>query len=456
MSAAVAPASALQRLQALARELAARDAWPRERLLAHQREALRAALDHATAASPYYREALGPDASSRPLSDLPTLPKQTFVEQWDRIVCDPVPRLADVEAHVAGSSAIEPFRGRYRVFSTSGSSGLRGLFVFGPGEWETWVALHLRMFMRIGLTPGTRLAPIGAPGASHLTRQLFAAFRAGREGAPQLSVLTPLDAIVQALNAYQPEAILGYPGVAGLLAGEQLAGRLHIAPRLAMFGAEPTTADLRSRFEAAWGLRPGNIYGSTEVPTIASSTPEHPDALEMWEDAAVVEVVDDDDRPIAPGQTGSKVLVTTLLNRAMPLIRYEMTDRVTLATGPNPAGRPWACIECIDGRSADTVRLPAREGGEVEVLPYGLGEPFARIPAVRQFQIVWDGARMETRVLLAGGAPVGTTARVEAELHETLAAAGAVPPPIDVRVVDALQREPGAAAKLKLIKSVAP
>ena len=454
MSAAVAPASSLQRLQALAGELAARDAWPRERLLAHQREALRAVLDHATAASPYYREALGPDASSRPLSALPTLPKQTLVEQWDRIVCDQALRLADVEAHVAGSNAIEPFHGRYRVFSTSGSSGRRGLFVFGPEEWETWVALHLRMFMRIGLRPGTRLAPIGAPGASHLTRQLFAAFRAGRLGAPQLSVLTPLDETVDALNAYQPEAILGYPSVAGLLAGEQLAGRLQIAPRLAMFGAEPTTADLRSRFKAAWGLRPGNIYGSTQVPTIASSTPEHPDALEMWEDAVVVEVVDDDDRPVAPGQTGSQVLVTTLLNRAMPLIRYEMTDRVALATGPNPAGRPWACIECIDGRSADTICLPTRDGGEVDVLPYGLGEPFARIHAVRQFQIVWDGARMETRIVLAGGAPAGTTARVEAELHETVAAAGAVPPSIDVRVVDALEREPGPAAKLKLIKSV--
>jgi phenylacetate-CoA ligase len=74
------------------------------------------------------------------------------------------------------------------------------------------------------------------------------------------------------------------------------------------------------------------------------------------------------------------VLVTTLLNRAMPLIRYEMTDRVTLGMGPNPAGRPWACIECIDGRSADTIRLPAGEGGEVDVLPYGLGEPFAQTP----------------------------------------------------------------------------
>jgi hypothetical protein len=63
---------------------------------------------------------------------------------------------------------------------------------------------------------------------------------------------------------------------------------------------------------------------------------------------------------------------------------------------------------------------------------------------------------MATRVVLAGGAPAGTAARVEAELHETLAGAGALPPPIDVRVVAALEREPGAAAKLKLIKSVAP
>ena len=72
MSAAVAPASALQRLQGLARELAARDAWPRERLLAHQREALRAVLDHATACSPYYREALVSEAPT-PTREKPTL-----------------------------------------------------------------------------------------------------------------------------------------------------------------------------------------------------------------------------------------------------------------------------------------------------------------------------------------------------------------------------------------------
>jgi hypothetical protein len=85
------------------------------------------------------------------------------------------------------------------------------------------------------------------------------------------------------------------------------------------------------------------------------------------------------------------------------------------------------------------------------VLPYSLGEPFARMPAVRQFQIVWDGALMEVRIV----APPEVAGRVRTEVAEALAAAGAVPPPIEVRVVDALEREPGPAAKLKLVRSTA-
>jgi len=170
------------------------------------------------------------------------------------------------------------------------------------------------------------------------------------------------------------------------------------------------------------------------------------------DDAAVVEIVDEGNRPVEPGQTGAKVLVTTLLNRVQPLIRYELTDRVTHAIGPNTADRPYACLERIDGRAADTLSLRTRDGREVSVLPYRLGEPFARMPAVRQFQIVWDGSHMEVRVV----APPEVTARVRAEVGAALTAAGAVPPPIEVRIVEALEREPGPAAKLKLIKAQLP
>ena len=92
-------------------QLIRRDRWSPARMQAHQRDALRAALEHACAASPYYREALGPDAAQRPLHELPTLPKRTLVDEWDRIVTDPGLRLADVEAHATGPRPPSPTEG---------------------------------------------------------------------------------------------------------------------------------------------------------------------------------------------------------------------------------------------------------------------------------------------------------------------------------------------------------
>jgi len=73
---------------------------------------------------------------------------------------------------------------------------------------------------------------------------------------------------------------------------------------------------------------------------------------------------------------------------------------------------------------------------------------------VRQFQIVWDGERMEVRLVLGATASRDVAGALRANLSAALREGGAVPPRIDVRVVDGLEREPGAAAKLKLIKSV--
>ncbi|HEX5620319.1 MAG TPA: hypothetical protein VFX51_18000, partial [Solirubrobacteraceae bacterium] len=156
-------------------------------------------------------------------------------------------------------------------------------------------------------------------------------------------------------------------------------------------------------------------------------------------------------RPVPPGAAGAKVLVTNLSSRTLPLIRYELADRVTLSPEPNPAGRPYRHIAAIDGRTGDILTFPARAGGEVHVLPLRLGSPFARIPAVRQFQIVHAAGALEIRVVLEPGAPEDTRDRVRAAVLDALDAAGAVPPAIDVISVDRLEREGGAAAKLKLI-----
>ena len=284
---ATGPAALVERVNTRIPALIERNSWSREELLAYQHERLRELIRHAVEHSPYYRAVLGTDAADASLGELPTLPKSTLVENFDRIVTDPVLRAGDIEAHLEGPGAGVPFAGRFRVFSTSGTTGLRGIFVMDADDWESWIAVHFRVFRNMGLAPGMRMAPIGAPSEHHLSRQLFAAFRAGPDAAPYLSVTTPIEEIVDALNEYQPDALIGYPSLHGILAEEQLQGRLRIAPTVVGCGAEPITEDVRRRIDAAWGIRAHSIYASTEAPTLAAASADSP-TLELLEDFVIV------------------------------------------------------------------------------------------------------------------------------------------------------------------------
>jgi phenylacetate-CoA ligase len=149
------------------------------------------------------------------------------------------------------------------------------------------------------------------------------------------------------------------------------------------------------------------------------------------------------------------VLLTSLVSRVQPLVRYELTDSVTLADGPNPLGLPYARIASVDGRSDDVVTLPAAGGGRVAVHPFRLRAPFSELLEVRQYQVVHEPARLLVKVVLRSSAPAGTTARVSDALARELRDAGAVPPPIEVEVVPEIERDPGHGAKFKLVKSTA-
>jgi phenylacetate-CoA ligase len=158
---------------------------------------------------------------------------------------------------------------------------------------------------------------------------------------------------------------------------------------------------------------------------------------------------------VPPGTPGHKLLLTNLVNHTQPLIRYELTDSVTLATGPNPLGLPYQRIAAIDGRSDDIITLPAPDGSQVPVHPFRLRAPFAALPAVRQYQIHHDPSGLHVRVVLRPSAPHDTLQRIQSALTNELQAAGAVAPPIEVTPVPELPRDQGHGAKLKLIQSTA-
>lgn len=75
---------------------------------------------------------------------------------------------------------------------------------------------------------------------------------------------------------------------------------------------------------------------------------------------------------------------------------------------------------------------------------------------VRQYQVVQMDTGLQVRIVVQRDAPADVPARVRAEMLASLADAGAVVPGLEVVVVDTIEREPGHAAKLKLIKREQP
>ena len=96
-------------------------------------------------------------------------------------------------------------------------------------------------------------------------------------------------------------------------------------------------------------------YGCREVSVIASECEYH-SGLHLNADALIVEVEPAANLPAGMG----RVLVTDLLNRSMPLIRYEVGDLASLDSDMRcPCGRSLPLIGNIQARTSDFLRLPS-------------------------------------------------------------------------------------------------
>jgi phenylacetate-coenzyme A ligase PaaK-like adenylate-forming protein len=220
-----------------------------------------------------------------------------------------------------------------------------------------------------------------------LTNRAIAELRAGRTDVPRLSVITPLSETVGALNAYQPEVVLTYPSVIRRLVEEQEAGRLRIRPQKLVSTAEVLVPEVRDMARRAWGADILDSYGCTEGGLLGTEC-DAVAGIHVAEDLFVFEAVDERGRAVPPGTPSARVLLTTLFNGVLPLIRYELSDVVTMADGPCPCGRPFARVASIVGRREEYLLLRANGGGDVRVHAGRLAASLAGVRGLRQFQIV--------------------------------------------------------------------
>jgi phenylacetate-coenzyme A ligase PaaK-like adenylate-forming protein len=159
---------------------------------------------------------------------------------------------------------------------------------------------------------------------------------------------SPLAETVAGLNDWQPENLICYESMGRVLADEQAAGRLRIRPRAVMCSSEMLTGESRRRIHQAFGVEPFDVYAATETAGVAAECERR--NKHLFEDLLIIEMVDDRNRPVPPGETGAKLLVTVLFSRTQPLIRYEMSDRLSLSPDACPCGRTFGLVGGVDGR----------------------------------------------------------------------------------------------------------
>lgn len=186
------------------------------------------------------------------------------------------------------------------------------------------------------------------------------------------------------LQQYRPHVLVGYASALALYTQFLLeSGSRPSYPLVSIISsAECLPENKRLLIENCFRVPVFDRYGSREVGCIASQC-QHRTGLHLHPLDHVVEVVDAISGAPVVGKPG-KVLVTSLTNFAMPIIRYEIGDLAVMSTEECPCGFPSLALKTIIGRTSDFIQTPTGQRVHGEYFTHA----FYGVGGVRQFQFV--------------------------------------------------------------------
>jgi phenylacetate-CoA ligase len=361
--------------------------------------------------SPLYTELYKGRLGPRPvaLASLPPISKRRLMDRFDDWCTDRRLTRATIGPHLNDPGRLgTPLLDNYQIWTSSGTSGVPGVFVHDApavavyDALETvrlrglrpdeWLAAACLWGDRYGLLAATGGHFAGCATAARLARinPWFA------RSARVFSILQPVTALARKLQRFGPTLIASYPTVAQVLADEQCAGYLHLRPRELWSGGEFLSPGVRAHIERAFGCRLRNTYGASEFMSIACDCACG--VLHVNSDWVIVEPVDRHYQPVAPGVPSHTTLITNLANLVQPLIRYDIGDRVTWLTERCSCGNPWPAIH-VEGRTDDILEFTNARGRRVSLLPLALSTALEEHAHVYGFQLVQkDNSTIELRL----------------------------------------------------------
>jgi phenylacetate-CoA ligase len=426
--------------EALLPGYAGRIDWPADRLRQERQRALRRLLVTAAERSPWHRERLaGIDVaglSGEDVAALPVMTKADLMDNFDAVVTDRRLTRELCEHHLQQAVGGAYLLGEYQVVASGGSSGRRGVFVYGWDAWAICWASMLRFPYRDwasdpALAGVERVAAVvAASKPAHVSAAFRHTFSTSRTPEHLIPVTQPTGQIVAALNRLQPTELIGFSSLLPRLAREAQAGRLRIAPRRVMAISEPLFPEARAAVQQAWDVPVGNRYGMSEG--VFAGFCGH--ASHLPDDLCLFEPVDQAGRPVPDGVRSQRVYVTNLYNLALPLIRFEVTDEVTVVGGTCPCGSAFRRIADPQGRLDDTF---AYLGG-VSIHPHIFRSSLGRHRQIIEYQVQQTQRGGEIRVVT--DAPLDA-AGLAMMIERALAAAGLEQPEVTITQVAVLDRQ---------------
>jgi len=309
--------------------LGARDRWVAER----QEELLQRARE-----APFWAERIPSGAA---LGDLPLLEREELRNELDRM-------------RTSGDHLVMTQR-------TSGSTGRPVVSEVGAEALGYASAARLRQFTWFGLGPHEHpqasIVPVSAAGDPLLSRLCDDPPRFGLN----YFALTPENV------AAAHRELIESGGVRVIGANSSMydhwvdayaasgADARELGVELAVMGSEMTLPATRRRVADAFGCSTGEMYGAHEIPGIAAECAHG--SLHVNEEVVSLEVLRGDGSPAADGELG-EVVVTSLHNVELPLLRYRLGDAACFVRGECGCGRTLRRLDIDVGHLEEMVLRP--------------------------------------------------------------------------------------------------
>lgn len=339
------------RTDRLSEEALEREYWTPEEWQQWQDEKLVRLLHRAATKVPYYRDhwaerrKSGDAASWEILENWPLLEKETLREKGSAFVAEDCSPSRMFHDHTSGTSgkSLDLFLSRDTVQAWYALFEARCRHWNGVSRHDRWAIIG-----------GQLVAPVlqKKPPFWVWNASLHQLYLSAYHIAPR-----NMASYVEALRRYQVRYIVGYPSALHALAREILVQGL-TTPELdfVLANAEPVLEQQRAEIEEGLRCPLRETYGMAEI--VAGASECKYGRMHLWPELGKLEVLPDD-RHADNGQVG-ELVCTSLLNTDMPLVRYRVGDRGTLASSEIPCscGRLLPALGGIEGRVDDVLYTP--------------------------------------------------------------------------------------------------